>query len=530
MIVLDIAHTRWYSPRRMGRLREETLNGAKWQMLQKITLQPLQLIFGMVLARLISPSEMGILALTAVYFAIAAQLASAGFGSALIRKIDRTEEDINTMFWFNAGMSLLLSLLLFAAAPWFAEFFSQPELVPLTRVSAGMMFLNSFASVHWTLYTCRRDFKTPALIQSAVAILSMPVCLTLAFMGWSFWSVVMQGVFSGVLNLVIVWKVSPWKPQLLFSWASFKSLFGFGSKLAASGLLFECYAQLRALIIGRFYTPADLGLYNRGSHLSYLLPRTLGAMVDSVTYPILATVQNDETRLLNAYRKYICTCTLVLAWLSLIVCAMAEPLVRIMYGELWLGCVTFVQILSLSHGVNHISVINLNLLKVKGRSDLFLRLEIIKRVISIGMLLYAASISVEAICWMVVIYTQIAIFINCYYTGKIVKLTWWQQQKDYLPYVLWAAVSVIPAWLIACLTPDMLFPADLVAKTGMVGYYSFLAVQLCVGVGFSLTLYLGVLALMKDSALIELLRCVAERPRIARMPRVSAYLQRLCSR
>ena len=142
----------------MGRVREETISGAKWQMLQKCTLEPVQLVFGMVLARLISPAEMGILGLTAIFFAVAASLASAGFGQALIRKVDRTEEDINTMFWFNAGMSLLMSAILFSMAPWFAEFFHQPDLKNITRVSAGMMFLNSFAGVHWTLYSCRRDF------------------------------------------------------------------------------------------------------------------------------------------------------------------------------------------------------------------------------------------------------------------------------------------------------------------------------------------------------------------------------------
>lgn len=164
----------------MGRVREETISGAKWQMLQKCTLQPLQLLFGMVLARLISPAEMGILELTAIFFAVAGSLASAGFGQALIRKIDRTEEDINTMFWFNAAMSLIMSAILFLMAQWFADYFHQQALVNLTRVSAAMMFLNSFAGVHWTLYSCRRDFKTPAIISTCTTIVGMPVCLYLA--------------------------------------------------------------------------------------------------------------------------------------------------------------------------------------------------------------------------------------------------------------------------------------------------------------------------------------------------------------
>lgn len=518
-----------HSRTRMGRLRDETLSGAKWQLLQKATLQPLQLLFGMVLARFITPAEMGILGLTAIFFAVAAQLASAGFGSALVRKVDRTEADINTMFWFNAGMSLLMALCLFLAAPWFAEFYHQPDLVPLTRVSAGMMFLNSSASVHWTLYTCRRDFKTPALIQGLVAILSMPVCLTLAVMGWSYWSLVVQGVFSGVLQLAIVWYVSPWKPRFLFSWHSFKDLFGFGSKLAASGLLYVLYTNLRTFIIGKFYSPADLGLYNRGEHLASIVPHTVGGMLDSVSYPILATVQNDDARLLSAYRKYICVSTLVLAWGSLLLCSLAEPLVRIMYGVSWLPCVPYLQVAALNYALLHVSIINLNLLKVKGRSDLFLRLEIIKRMISIGLLLYAATISVMAICWAAVIYTQMAIFINCYYTGKIIKLTWWQQQKDYLPYVAYAALSTIPSWLLVTLPLEQWGGGVMELPQGEALSICLAFAQVLIGGVSSAFLYFSFLQWRRDAALIELGRCAVDNAKLKRIPLLALWLKRVAA-
>lgn len=510
----------------MGRLRDETLSGIKWQVLQKATLEPLQLLFGMVLARLISPSEMGILGVTSIFFAVAAQLASAGFGSALIRKTDRTEADINTMFWFNAGMSLLMSLCLFAAAPWFAKFYSIPALAPLTRVSATMMFIKSLAGVHWTLYTCRRDFKTPALIHGAGAILGMPVCLTLAYMGWSYWSVVVQGCVSGLFQLAVVWFVSPWKPRLLFSISSFKELFGFGSKLAASSLLTVVYTNLRPFIIGKFYTPADLGLYIRGGHTAAVAPKMVASMLDSVTYPILATVQNDEVRLLEAYRKYICVSTMVLAWGTLLMCALAEPLVRVLFGEKWLLCVPFLQVVSLGLAFNHVNVINLNLLKVKGRSDLFLRLEIIKRLLSVAMMIYAASISVLAICWSTAIYTQLAIFVNCYYTGKLIKLTWWQQQKDYLPYALFAAVSTLPAWLCAYAPVHVWFPEVEGDALSYVSHYAALIAQLTLGGVASAVLYFGTLHLRRDSAYVELLRCVRGNEKMMRF----GLLRRWCDR
>ena len=502
----------------MGSIKDETLRGAKWQLLRKATLQPIQLIFSMVLARLISPEEMGILGLTAIFFAIAAQLASAGFGAALIRKIDRTEEDINTMFWFNAAMSLLMALCLFLAAPWFADFYHQPDLVLLTRISAVMMFLNSFSSVHWTLYTCRRDFKTPAIVSTIVALLSMPICLWLAFDGWSYWAIVAQGVFSGLLSLCIVWCVSPWKPRLVFSIQSFRELFGFGSKLAASGLLYVCYSELRTFIIGKFYSPAALGMYSRGSHISAMIPQTVSGVLESVSYPILSTVQNDDVRLTGAYRKYIKISTMVLGWVAFLVGSLAVPLVLLMFGENWLGCVPFIQILALAYCTDHICSINLNLLKVKGRSDLFLRLECIKRVFSIGMVLYAATIGVEAICWAAVIYNQIAIFMNCYYTGKILGLSWWAQQKDYFPYLIAAAISVVPACFCSVLCQTGLFSLSGDAFGDYLTYYAGLAALLMAGASSSAVLYFGYLQWRRDESLLELLSTLAAHPRFSKVP------------
>lgn len=508
----------------MGRVREETISGAKWQMLQKCTLEPVQLVFGMVLARLISPAEMGILGLTAIFFAVAASLANAGFGQALVRKIDRTEEDINTMFWFNAGMSLLMSAILFLAAPWFADFFHQPDLKNITRVSAAMMFLNSFAGVHWTLYQCRRDFKTPAIISTCTTIVGIPVCLYLAYNGWSYWAIVIQGVVTGLLNLTIVWIVSPWKPRFIFSWASFKELFAFGSRMTAAGLLYTVYSHLRTFIIGKFYSPADLGLYDRGKHLCSVIPTTLNGMLESVTYPILATIQNDDTRLKDVYRLYIRITSMAIIWGVSLLASLGEPLVRVMYGDTWLGCVPFLQILCFSFALQQINIINLNLIKVKGRSDIFLRLEIIKRVFSLALMLYGATISVEAICWASVIYTQLAIFINCWYTGKIIDLTWWRQQKDYWPYILRTWMSCIPAYLLATYVPVPQIDAAGSALSWFHHYGTLVGILAC-GTFLSAVFYFGGLQRSRDRALIEVAKSLAAKPAIGRIPLLGRWVK-----
>ena len=476
----------------MGRIADETIRGAKWGLIQKCTMQPVQFLYGIVLARLITPEEFGILGLTAIFFAVANTLKEAGFGSALIRKQDRTEADCSTMFWFNWGMSCLMGLILFLLAPWFASFYQQPELLWLTRISALMMCISCTGGVHWVLYSARRDFKTPAIIGMISTLVGIPICLTLAYLGWGIWAIVTQNVVSSLLSLAILWCVSPWKPRLLWSNTSFKSLFGFGSKLALSGLLHTFYQEARTFIIGKFYSPADLGHYSRGSHMASMVPNTIDGMVMSVTYPILATLQGDLNRLGLVYRKYIKVLTLPIAWGIFTLIALARPLVEFLYGSQWLPCVIYVQLVALACSGTHICNINLNLLQVLGRSDLFLRLEVIKKSISIAMLIYAATISVEAICWATVIYTQIAIFINTYYTGKLIGFTWWLQQKDYLPYFLYAALSALPGYFLAqTALPD--------------------SVILAVGGLFSGVLYLFLLTLRKDVALAEYLGNLSRR-------------------
>lgn len=427
----------------MGQVAKETFNGMKWMLLQKFTMRPLQLIYSMFLTRLVTPTEMGILGLTAIFFAIAGQLASCGFGSAIIRKQDRTEADINTMFWFNVGMSLLMGIILFLCAPLFVNFFNQPALLWLTRASACMMFLNSLSSVHWALYTARRDFKTPAIVQSCVAMVSMPLCIGLAYAGWGTWAIMTQGIFTGLSSLTIVWFISPWKPRLIFSVQSFKEMFGYGSKLALSGLLDSGFSNARSLIIGRFYTPAHLAYYDRGQHIASVFPTTFCEMLSTVTFPILATLQNEPNRLRQIYRQYLKLFTLSITWICLCIAAYAEPFIAVMYGDQWGQAVIFCQLVCFSYATHHIHVINLNLLSVLGRSDLFLRLEIIKKTLYLTVLIYCATISVVTMCIGAVICSYICIYINTYFTRKLINMSIWQQLMDYLPLFL---LTVVTTW------------------------------------------------------------------------------------
>ena len=428
----------------MGRLMHETLNGAKWSMISKLTLQPVQFVFGMILARLITPDEMGILGLTGLFFAVASTLKEAGLGAALIRKQDRTEADINTVFWFNVVVTFVTTVIFWFAAVWFAEFFHQPALVWITRVSAVMMFFNSTCGVHYNLYSARREFKVLALINIATSLVPLPITLYLAYNGWSYWALVMQGVIQSMLAFIVIWVVSPWKPKFMFSWESFREFFRFGIKLSLSGLVWNVYLELRKLVIGKFYSPGQLALYDRGNHLCQMPTSLLQGPIDSIIYPILSTVQHDTSRLNRAYRQYMRVLLCPNLWLMLTIACNAKSLVNLLYGPTWLPCVPYLRILCVGYAFTTIIRVNHNYLMVVGRTDLLLRREVILRTFGIGAMLVGAYFSVRAICWAFVLESILNVVLTVTYTLRVSSMTARQQARDFYPYLIMAVIVNIP--------------------------------------------------------------------------------------
>lgn len=473
----------------MGRIAKETISGAKWGLIQKCTMQPVQFVFGIILARLISPEAFGILGLTSIFFAIAGQLQSCGFGSALIRDIHRTDTDINTVFWTNLGLSAVMSTILFFCAPLFADFFHQPALIWLTRASALLMFLNASASVHWTLYSCRRDFKTPAIVGMATTLVAMPFCIWAAYAfpaEYAYWAVFLQGCISGLLSLAVIWIISPWKPSLVWSKDSFKRYFAYGSKLMVSGLIDAAYGNFRNLLVGKVYSPADLGTLSRATHIATLPTDTVISMLGRVTFPILATIQEDESRLLDVYGKYIRITSLCIFFCCFLMVALARPFILLVYGENWAECVVYLQILGWGVMWYHYDMINNNLLLVKGRSDLCLRINVVKRCITLAITFSVLFISMKAVCLGSVIVVPFCLILNSYYTGKLFGMTFRRQMKDFLPYCLMAFIACTPAYIITF-------------------FHIHMFLQLVFGGGAATIAYLAMLRFRKDDALYLLI-------------------------
>ena len=433
----------------MTSVKQETFNGVIWSSVEKFSSLGIHFVVGIILARLLLPSDFGAIALITIFFTISNSFIDSGFGTALIRKIDRTETDFATVFYFNIFISLICYGLLFISAPYISEFFNLSILCPVLRVQSLSLILGAFIAVLNAKLLINLNFKAIAIRTLLSALISGIVGIGLAYMGYGIWALVFQTLTASFVNLVFVWWYCKWLPDLIFSFKSFKELGSFGSKLLAAGLINTIYDNLAPLAIGKFYTPADLGFYNRGSELARVPSQSLLSVVQSVSFPVFSKIQDDDNHLIRVYRKYIRFTSLFLIFFCIMVAAIAKPIVLLLLTEKWADAIIYLQLFCFAVMFNHINTINLNLLQVKGRSDLFLKLEIIKKIISIFILVVAIPFGVIWICVSKIVYCQIAIVINTYYSGKLFKIGYIAQVKDFIGYFCRSIVACIPAYLIS---------------------------------------------------------------------------------
>lgn len=473
----------------MESIKEQTIKSAKWNALERLSIQGIQFILGLIMARLLTPNDYGIVGMVAVFFAISQSFIDSGFSTALIRKPDANEKEFSTVFFFNIVVAIFFYVALFISAPYIADFFNQPVLRPIVRVQAVTLIVNSLIVVQVAMLTIKLDFKSLAKRSVCATLISGLVGVSMAYAGFGVWALVFQNVLSSIINLIYTCWICRWIPRERFNIQAFKELGAFGSKLLASGLIHTIYVHLTTLAIGKFYSPKDLGYYSRGQQIAELPNTTINGVLQTVTYPILAQIKDDDTHLVAVYRKYIKMTSLVIFIFCGILCALAKPFILLLLTEKWLDAVPYLQIFALTCMFDHLSTINLNLLKVKGRSDLCLRLEIIKKIIAFGLLCASIPLGVMAICLSKFIYNQIALVINTYYTGKLFGLGYIIQLKDYIPYFFITMLACIPSFLLS---------------------HTYLPNVIILILGGGISLFLYVMILKKDNNMREIVQLAKE--------------------
>lgn len=430
-------------------LKQRTVSGVIWSAVERFSVQFVQLVVQVIIARILTPEDFGVIGMLAIFLALAQSFIDSGFSNALIRKTDRTEVDNSTVFYFNIVVGLIAYAVLFWAAPWIAQFYKTPILTPITRFIALGVFFNSLTIVQRAILTARVDFKTQAKASFVAVVISGAIGIYMAYAGYGVWALAVQAVLNYLVNTAMLWILTAWKPLWVFSWDSFKELFGFGSKLLLSGLLDTAFRNIYTIVIGKFFSAADLGFYTKASQLAQLPSSNVTGILQRVTYPLLCDYQNEDERLRNVYRKYLRLSAYVIFPLMIGLAAVAEPLIVALLKEQWLGAVLLLQILCVVMMWYPIHAINLNLLQVKGRSDLFLKLEIWKKLMATVVLCITLPFGLIWLCLGQIGTSLLSLAINTSYTGKLIQLGFFKQMKDLVPAMLYSfSMGAIVYWII----------------------------------------------------------------------------------
>lgn len=413
-------------------LKYQTVKGTFWSSVERFSVQGILFAVMIIMARILTPTDYGLVGMLSIFIAVSQTLIDSGFSQALIRKQDRSEVETSTVFFFNIAVGIGLYAIMWFCSPLIARFYDEPTLTPLTRaISLGFVF-NSLAVVQRAQLTSLLDFKTQAKATMMGAILSGVAGIWMAYAGYGVWAIVAQQLVNTGVSVILLWIMTRWKPSWVYSWKSFRELFNFGSKMLASGLLDTIYNNMYTIIIGKVFKASDLGYYTRSSQFSDFASSNITMIFQRVSYPVLCTIQNDNSRLAEVYRRLLKTSAFIIFPLMMGLAAVAKPFIITFLTEKWLFSATILVPLCFSGMWYPVHVINLNLLQVKGRSDLFLRLEILKKIIGVTALCISMQFGLLALCWTGVATSIFNLIINTYYSGKLINFGFFSQMRELL--------------------------------------------------------------------------------------------------
>ena len=455
-------------------LKKKTVSGVLWSFAGQFSVQGIQFLVSIALARLLSPGDYGMIGMLAIFLAISQVFIDGGFSSALIQRKDCDDITYSTVFYINVGVSLICYGILFAAAPFIADFYGQPILKDIARVSSLSLVIGALSATNTVQLTKRIDFKTQSKINVASAILSGITGIAMAYSGFGVWALVAQSVSLALFKLILTVVSVKWFPSPVFSGIIFKELFSFGSKLVLVSLISSVYTNIRSLIIGKRFSPADLGQYTTANKFATLAGTSLSGVLYNVSFPVLSKVQDDDAVLLDAYKRFLSVSAFAIFPLMMLLAGIAEPLIRFLVTDKWLECVPFLQILCFGWMYDCLTKINLNLLYVKGRSDLVLRLEVVKKTIAFTILFISCFLGIAGICVGAAVYDFIAFFCNTYYTKRLLGYGFKEQFLQTLPYLLLSLIVLTVSLLISTLSLSPL-PLILIAVTTSASIYIFLS-------------------------------------------------------
>lgn len=428
-------------------LKTKAVSGVSWTFLNMMGNQGLAFVFSIVLARMLLPEDFGLIGMIVIFMAIGRSLIDGGLTQSIIRQKEPTQIDYSMVFFVNFIGSIVVYLILFFCAPLIANFYNQPVLIDIIRIYCLSFVINAFSAIQFTRLTKELDFKTQMLVTIPSYIAAALCGIYFAYNDYGVWSLVYMNLIQSTLSTIQVWYRSGWTPSLRFDKERFLFHLSFGYKLALSGLIDTVFKNIYPLIIGRFFSAAQLGFYTRADTLKSLPVTNISNALNKVTYPIFAEIQDDDIRLKRAYKQIMQMVLFIVAPILLLLGALADPFFRFVFTEKWLPAVPYFQIMC-CYGIFYpIHAYNLNIIKVKGRSDLFLRLEFIKRIITVIMLCITVPFGIVSMLWGIFFNSIIALFINSFYSGRFINYSFLEQMKDISLILLLSFTSAGIIWV-----------------------------------------------------------------------------------
>lgn len=425
----------------MTNLKKKTVSGLKWSAIERIATQGIQLVVMLILGRMLGPEAFGLIGMLVIFIAIAQIFVDSGFGNALIRKQDRDEKDFSTVFYCNIAVSVTCYLLIYFGAPYVSDFYNEPELTSLLRVLGINIIINAISLVQRTKLTINMDFKRLTKASLISVFISTLVAFSFAFCGFGVWALIAQRLSSVFSNAILIQILVPWRPKERFSKSSFDELFGFSSKLLLTSLIDTIYKNIYQIIIGKLFSSAQVGFFTQAKTLSNTPAMTMTSIIQRVTYPMLSQMQNDTEKLDAAYLLTLRLSAAVIFPLMGAFAVVSGPFINLVLGNEWIDIKRIIIILCFGYMLHPIHAINLNLLQVKGRSDIFLNLEVMKKLITTIILFITVPIGIEAICFGIMTQSYISVFINTYYTSKLSNISTLKQFKNIFP--IWLLVVIL---------------------------------------------------------------------------------------
>jgi teichuronic acid exporter len=416
-------------------LKDKIYLALSWSFLESLSVWGVRFGIGLVLARLLSPGEFGLIGMIAIFIAVSQTLLESGFGSALIQKKEATSVDFCSVFYLNIVIGMVIAGLLFLVAPWIAVFYHQPILSPLTRILSLTILINSFSIVHVTILSRAIDFKTQTQISLLTSLFSGIIGIFLAVNGWGVWSLAVQQIAASFFRTVWLWLWNIWTPRWEFSLSALQDMFGFGSRLLAAGLINQTFNNLYSLVIGRLFLPSDLGYFDRAKSLEEIPSQTLSWMVGRVTFPVFSSIQDDRQLLKRGLKKALILLVMINFPMMVGLMVLARPLIIILLTEKWADSIIYFQLLCLVGLLFPLQLLNVNLLEALGHSKKFLRLEIFKKILIVANIALTWRWGIAAMICGMMATSLLSYCLNSYYTRLLIGYPIQEQIIDLMPYL-----------------------------------------------------------------------------------------------